>query len=799
MTVPGNIDALLLGGQRGYQIERSLRFNSADSANLNRSISPGTNAKIGTFSFWCKRSKLGSGSQTILQQDANTIYLGFDNNGSGADTFGVFLGGNSPAQARVTTQVFRDPSSWYHFIVAVDTTHGTASERLKVYVNGTQITAFSTSNTVSQNVDVFASGSYRIGSYAGSIEFFSGYLTEIHFIDGQALTPSSFGETDLITGVWKPKKYAGTYGTNGFYLNFKDNSSTSALGTDYSGNSNTWTTNNFSITAGAGNDSMIDTPTPYADGGNGRGNYCTLNPLRTALTPTNGNLTITGNNSWRGTAATMQIPASGLYYFEVSTSTANQRIIGGLVTASISMSGGSWQSTTGFIGVAADSLNWNVMNNISAGNTLLYSLGGTGASEVIGIAINATTGNMWFSRNNVWYNSTGSATGDPAAGTNPTWTGLTASNYFPAAQCYDNAVDVHINFGQRAFAYTPPSGFLALNTNSLPEPSIKKPSSYFDTKLYTGNNGTLTVTGLGFSPDLVWIKNREVAGTGHAIQDTVRGATAYLFSNSTSAENTNTSNNWFRAFTSDGFTVAATTTGGSATSEWNNNGSGYVAWCWDESATPGFDIVTYTGDGVAGRTVSHSLGVAPSMIIVKSRNNAVGWPVYHASFGNTGAGFLHSTLAWDYPTAAYWNNTSPTSSVFSLGTTNLVNANTYNYVAYLWSEVAGFSKFGSYTGNGSSDGPFVFCGFRPRWIMVKRSSASENWAITDSSRTPTNVANGFLRPDESAAETSDGTSSMDILSNGFKLRGTDTKSNASGSTYVFAAFSESPFKYALAR
>jgi hypothetical protein len=229
----------------------------------------------------------------------------------------------------------------------------------------------------------------------------------------------------------------------------------------------------------------------------------------------------------------------------------------------------------------------------------------------------------------------------------------------------------------------------------------------------------------------------------------------------------------------------------------NNSGTTYVAWCWDESATPGFDIVTYTGNG-ANRTVAHSLGVAPSLLIVKVRDySPESWFVWHKNFPGTDFVKLDSTDA-KASSASLWNSTVPTSSVFSLGTSAAGNRSGNAFVAYLWSEVAGFSKFGSYTGNGSTDGPFVFCGFRPRWVMVKNTSGN-NWAILDAQRNTYNGMDERLHPNLSQGTNTGAGVVIDFLANGFKCRNSDSLENQSGQTIIFAAFAEAPFKYALAR
>jgi hypothetical protein len=399
------------------------------------------------------------------------------------------------------------------------------------------------------------------------------------------------------------------------------------------------------------------------------------------------------------------------------------------------------------------------------------------ANDIIGVAVDPTANTIEFFKN-------GTSQGV-----------ITSSAFFAQGNCTFavGTDDVgspmgYANFGQRAFTYTPPTGFLALNTQNLPEPSIKKPSAYMDVVLWTGNGTSRTISGLGFSPDLVWAKGRSTAES-HRLYDTVRGATQGLYSNLTNAESTESQS--LTAFNSDGFTLG--------TNAPNTNSFTYVAWCWDESATPGFDIVTYTGNGT-NRTIAHSLGVAPKFIITKSRTTADDWFCYHDAIGNTKYILLDSTAA-SATSSTIWNNTSPTSSTFSLGTSGGANRNGDNFVAYCFSEVAGFSKFGSYTGNNSTDGPFVHCGFRPRYVLVKDTISAGYWGIFDAVRSSYNVGNQYLQAQSSSAEDST-YPQIDFLSNGFKLRAnnaTSAQNNLSGNTYIFAAFAESPFKYSLAR
>jgi hypothetical protein len=377
------------------------------------------------------------------------------------------------------------------------------------------------------------------------------------------------------------------------------------------------------------------------------------------------------------------------------------------------------------------------------------------------------------------------------------------------------------NFGQRPFAYTAPSGFKALCTQNLPTPTIGATSTtqagkYFNPVLYTGNSSSRTITGVGFQPDFTWIKIRD-AVDNHYLFDAVRGkGTTYmktLYSNATNAESPGNSTSLdvgVTDFASDGFTF------GSGSLNGNQSPYTFVAWNWkangagssntagsitstvSANTTSGFSVVTYTGNGTAS-TVGHGLGVAPSMVIVKQRSaSGNNWGVYHASPGATKYLELNTTIAATTG-GTPWNNTEPTSTVFTVGTWNAVNANGSTYVAYCFAPVAGFSAFGSYTGNGSTDGPFIFTGFRPAFVMIKRSSASGNsWRIWDFKRDSYNAGTKILLPDASDAENST-IDVFDLVSNGFKIRSSGDGINNNGSTYIFAAFAEFPQKFSLAR
>jgi hypothetical protein len=787
-----------IGPVTGYNIERSLRFNSADTAYLNRTLSAGSTTTW-TWSGWVKRSSLGT-AQTIFTGYTDSVnYAHIIFNTTDTLKYASRSGGSNVGDLE-TVAKYRDPSAWYHIVLSKS---GTS---VLLYVNGVSVSWTGTTPTAS---DAFINGnrSHFIGQIA-SAQYFNGYITEINFIGGSALDPNSFGQFNANTGVWEPKTYTGSYsGTNSFFLKFADNSNTTAatLGKDSSGNGNNWTPNLFSVTAGSGNDSLVDSPTSYGTdtgaGGEVRGNYCTLNPLDkgTNATLANGNLYgSTSTTAWAMIRSTFAI-SSGKWYWEFTVATT--QIIIGLAKSNASLAN--------YVGADANGWGWYgaTGNKVNGGTQVTY-VGVWAANDVIGVSFDADVGTLVFYKNGV---SQGTA-----------YTGLTSGPYFPAISFSSASDSANANFGQRGFqkwngsayvANTAPSGFKALCTQNLPTPTIGATSTtqandYFNAITYTGNGSSQSVTGVGFQPDLVWIKNRATANSNRLI-DAVRGATKELYSDLTGAEYTDAQS--LTSFNSDGFSVGNF-------QGVNGSGNGLISWNWkangagstntagtitstvSANTTSGFSIVTYTGTG-SNATVGHGLGVAPSMVIAKVRSSAGDdWTVYHTSIGATNRVMLNLTNASAASTV--WNNTAPTSSVFSVGTIGDTNRLNATIVAYCFAPVAGYSAFGSYTGNGSTDGPFIYTGFRPRYLLVKNASdgtANATWIVIDSARSDYNQAILYLVPSTSGAEASSTGVATDFLSNGFKIRNTSTAMNANTNTIIYAAFAENPFKYSLAR
>ncbi len=567
----------------------------------------------------------------------------------------------------------------------------------------------------------------------------------------------------------------------------------------------------------------FDVPKPYTPVGieswrqvsdTCKNNFATLNSVQTSrMTTTDGNLSwTTPTNTYVYGQGTIGIPTTGKWVFEgrfsSNTTTNNYNSIG----VSISNPTATPFSSSGRYGINDASSTFGqsfIQDGVRQGSITLP------AGTIIQVLVDRDNNQMTFVKDGTLQTGTGSTVTIPSDGVlysmigeynvsgqinfgqNPTFSGtVTAGTYTDSN-------------GKGLFKYQPPSGFLALCEDNLPAPTITDPGKHFKTVLYTGSGSARAVTGVGFKPDLVWIKKRSTAGD-HKLIDSVRGAGLILESNTTDIEGDETGN--FSGFSNDGFDLTATTAGA-----WNESPYSYVAWCWkaggpavtntDGSLTTqvsvnqdaGFSIGTFTGDVANTHTIGHGLGKVPSMIIVKERTGNSGWAVYHKARGNTKVSYLNFTDAEYTETGdtSSWNATDPTSSVFYVGRNGATNDNTL--VFYAWAEIAGFSKFGSYLGNGNADGPFVYCGFKPAWVLIKKTdgSGTENWRLFDSSRCPTNQNNIHLLPSSANAESTE--TGMDFLSNGFKLRHADAHQNQNGTTYIFAAFAESPFQTANAK
>lgn len=520
MIVPGSANPLLMASLAGYQVPYSLRFRASNSAYVSRTsgASPTDQKKV-TYSAWMKAApSLSSSNQVAL------VSFGSGNSGLVAWNISSYSGrlfirsdGSNDIQY---TGVFRDPTAWGHLVVAIDTTQATASDRVKVYWNGAAMSYLS-GTYPSQNSNStlnMASTGCRLMSDQSNGTYLDGYLAETHMIDGQALTPSSFGQTDSGTGVWVPKAYAGTYGTNGFYLKFADASAATAaaIGKDSSGNGNNWTPSGISVTSGVTFDQMLDTPTL---------NYAVLNPLD--LSGTTGTYSAANLNYTKGTAGNAQAynsitMSSGKWYCEVTMGADIAEFVPGIIAGSANAGANRYLGQDTFTyAYYYDGRKINAASFSAYGNSYV-------AGDIIGIILDADNGKLYYSKNGTVQNS-----GDPVAGTNAAFTGLTGPYRFAVSSESGGIGD--FNFGQRAFAYAPPTGFKALNTQNIASAAVTTSGSFTGNAAAdgpfiwaNGNPATLTING-----------NAVTFGT-HA--DKTAGG--FKLRTSSASYNTSGTNNW---------------------------------------------------------------------------------------------------------------------------------------------------------------------------------------------------------------------------------------------------------------
>jgi hypothetical protein len=777
----------------GTTIDGSLRFNDDDNAYLSRTPSTG-NRKTWTFSCWVKRSNIKQAHiLTAYTNSADTTNIAFGTTDDRLQWYDYISGYRIQL---TTTQKFRDVGGWYHLVFQLDTTQATASDRAKIYVNGEQITAFDEEIYPSQNADLKMNTNieHRIGDTAQFTRELDGYLADVHFIDGTALDPTSFGETK--SGIWIPKAYSGSYGTNGYHLEFAGNAN------DTSGNGNNWTANNLSSY-----DYVPDSPTNNFNQGMA---IDTEGPGTLVEGGLRSYVTSQGNYYSVGTSMAVK---GGKWYYE------SRRIRGGNNSS----------------GLPEDKLlpEGRYCNSGSNPTGSISINVGTqdGSDGVYMTALDLDNGYVYRGRNGSWSNGASAAGISSGSGTGAvkTLTSTEIDQYLRlcVVHRHDTGTSNCLwNFGQDStlenyttaggnsdengygdFKYAPPTNFLAMCSQNVPAPAIdpaagKAPDDYFNSVTYTGVGGQ-SITGVGFQPDWVWIKSRNVA-RDHKITDAVRGVNKELGSQTTAAEVTRTTG--LTSFDSDGFTVGSE-------SGYDNSGDTFVAWNWlagnstssntDGSITStvsanqdaGFSVITYTGVG-SSMTFGHGLGATPQVHIIKKRNGADQWNVYHEELGLSKLLRLNTADAAANDTAYL----SVSDTTIGIGVSGSRNGSGDTYVCYAFAEKEGYSKIGSYTGNGSADGAFIYTGFRPAWIMIKRSDSTGSWHIIDTKRIGYNERNDVLLSNSNSAEqTNYSVQERDILSNGFKMRDGNSGTNASGGTYIYMAFAEQPFKYANAR
>ena len=686
-----------------------------------------------TLSAWVKRGEL-TAENLILGASGGEVHFNAD------DTLEV--------EGASSTAVFRDPSAWYHI-------HASNNG---LYVNGVLlIAAGSVTTTDLSNAKLF--------------DDFDGYVAEVHLQAGTSAY-TVFGEVND-DGVWVPK--ADTAGDT--YLTFADSS-------DFGVNSGTgaaWTTSGL-----AAADQMSDTPTDnfptFSNNIRGLESYSpsTLT-WGDSVNISDGGLKVLGAAAGANLAgATMAFPTSGKYYFEATFIGADTSYFG--ISPLYDESKIVWYRNNG----------WTLQNA-----TAWTESGGATYTDtdVLAISVNMDDLEAKFYKNNALQITIS----------------LTAGvQYIPTVFGGSSSLGFTVNFGASAFTYTPPTGFVALSTDNLPAPTVTDGTANFQTTLYTGNGTAIGSGGQAvsqsenstFQPDFVWIKGRSGA-TEHVLTDATRGVTKELHANDTGAEETVAEG--LTTFGSAGFTVGSD-------GSYNTNTATYAAWQWKAgtgagssntdgsinttttsvNTAAGISISTYSGDGNTGATVGHGLGVKPAVVIVKPVNAADNWIV-----SDPRGDFADKLILNDTEAATSATNfvNAASSTTVTFGSDRNVNNSGWTFVAYAFAQVVGFSRFGEYIGNADADGPFVSCGFKPAFVMVKEASSADDWLIYDSVRDPYNVAGQVLRPDNSTAEFDGrgGSRDIDLVSNGFKFRSSNATMNGSGVSYAFFAFAEHPF------
>ena len=823
-NIRGGMNGFLgtVGQPTAQVIDGSLMFNGVNQ-HLTRTFSSGGNRRTFTLSYWIKEhGQKGTSptnnphvlwSGTSVETRGGMVHRG---TGSG-DAGRIYMFNqvsNTTNSAVWTNSMHRDFSGWKHVVFEVDSTQGTGTNRVKIYINGVeQDDEYKT--TPSQNLDfqINVAQEHRIGR--GTPDDYGNFsLSQYYFIDGQALDASYFGFTDPLTNTWRPKKYTGTYGTTGFWLPMDNQDN---FEKDRSGNGNHWTKNNFSGTFNNPN-VLKDSPSGAVFGGRAQtgitttssaaANYCTFNPLDSNQTHSNGNLSVVCDGGTSPRAGTGSISVSiGKYYWEVTlTAQTNQKGIIGVVEDNYDGNGSTIPngSPNGvfYFGEAGN----KIIDNTSTSYGASYTV-----NDVIGVALNLDDGDITFYKNG---SSQGKITTKTFTGAYKLATGHGSSS---------GSSTYALNTGQKPFKYAPPQGFLPLNSaTARPNTVVPRPDQYVGVTTYVGNGGTQSINTL-MDPDLVWIKNRDES-VSHFLYDSVRGANKYLRSDGNFAEDTGSSNEL--SFIHNGFTVNGA--GGGV----NKNNIDFVSWSWKAGGnkntfnvdgvgyatfaasgttagtiTPtgtsigtkqGFSIIKYTGTGSAA-TLPHGLTQAPEFVLVKNLDSTYNWAVYHKDLTSAAYYlFLNNSDGQSNNFYTFWNSTDPSSTVISLGADSSdsnVNTNkaSQSHICYAWHSVPGLQKFGTYVGNGNSDGSYIELGFRPSLVIIKNLEG-QNWILHDSVREPFNPVSLQLYPSITNAEYDFSGNAKDLLSNGFKLRGTNAGTNDSDGTtkYVYMAWAEAP-------
>ena len=835
------------GGDNFYthQIANSVRMSLSSNSTLKWTPSTPTSGKTFTYSWWFKKYDIAStstqSSNVFCAGTGGATYVFWPFQASGGKFDGNFTGGNFADNRLTTNMKFRDPGAWYNIVLRFDSTQSSSSQRVRMYVNGEEPTYEDTSvqSAIAQD------GTYSFMNQSGVVQSWGGIsgvgtgsegvdvqLAEIVMCDGQSYAPTEFGETK--NGVWIPKDPSGlTFGNNGYYLKFTNSSD---LGEDFSGNNNDFTVANISSF-----DQMTDTPT---------NNFCMLNAVYRGEQTTDakygvlskGNLQIEYSGSTDGQRpGTIKVPASGKWYFEYA-------ITGGGGSSSYSPGAGiidpnTYTMNNGNYNDTGSIQYVNSENKVRKNGSIVGTYGGSRGSngDVMGIAADMDNGAFYVSKNGTWYAIDGGSTGDPTSGASKTGAGATwtpASEYMngmvPLAAPNGGSQPIQIfNFGQEGtFANTEtagdnsdengygnffsavPSGYLAICTQNLSvaaeidpaQTDDNFPKELFFMSSYTGNLSGRTITTEN-QPDFILNRMSNYSQNFYTV-DSTRGITdnKYIVWDTNGAEDT---------FPQSNYTSVGATSVGISSGTWlNSTGSEYKMWMLranggttsagsgDLTSTHqvdpsgGFSIVKAVGDGGSGdKTVTHGMSAAPDCILAKDLDATRNWDTYWSSGLTSGYGLRLNTT--DGEQSGRWGTVN--SSIFTC-TDGYTWGGTDNYIYYCFRNIEGYIKVGNYMGNGDNDGPFVYTGFKPAFVMLKGVASGAAWTLQDNTISPFNPSPGVLQPNSNAALYTTANPNLNILSNGFKVENNNSMMNdTSYDPYVYLAIAENPFKYANGR
>jgi len=760
-----------VGGQfYPYPISNSMMLDS--NANYLTSTPAGAadSAVLFTSSGWLKPNAFGI-YNLLFGSDLGTdaaMWIGIDNNDR--LTYKNRNSSGSTTSRLESTMLLRDPAAHYHIVFLWDTAQGTSTDRVRIWLNGVEVLDFSTTKYPSLNDmphgDAWwtAAAPSLVGGgkiATGASYYGNEYISDVHHIDGQSKLPTDFGEFNS-DGVWVPIEYAGTYGTNGFHLPFNDTN----LGYDSVSDSDLFT--------------EVGTPTQETD--TPTDNQCVLNVLNASsgVTIFNGNRTVVHNgaSTWRSAAATFGVSA-GKWYWECLVTDAAPFVMVGIAYDYFSAMpdityAGVTQNSWGYNASDGDLYN----NGVAAAYGASYSDG-----DYIGVEIDLDSGTLEFYKNNV---SQGVAV-----------SGLPVGIYYPVVSVYSTGQGrIDCAFDSEFWQYIPQAGFDELSANNIRDThAIAKPSDHFAPEIYTGNGATLSVDTLDFQPDLTLLKNRDETFS-YGVFDAIREATNFLSTDSDAIEATSLSS--LSSFDPNGFTVGADIAfnrAGGRIASWNWKGGGTGIVNNDGTAqsivsanvAAGFSVVSWDV-GVSSDTVGHGLGAKPYIIIQKPVDTVLGWPVYDQHNG-AGKYMLFNTTNDPIPSAGVFTN-APNASVFTPGS-GFTSALYNEMTAWVFAPIQGLSSMGVYQANGVIDGPFINCGMRPAFIIIKLiSGPGGSWFIWDTKRNTFNPATKVLFPYSTSAEIDSALYLIDIASNGFKIRTTEAQINAPGHSYLYMAFAE---------